>query len=440
MKYIFITNRPFYFLSLALFLFIASLAYGPLFIIGQLVLVVIVALFILDCFVLLSVKKPILLERKLPPIANLGDPNKVNYEVKNQFNFPVIIKFFDEFPEQLQMRRFQDKFQLEKGDRSRLYFEFTPKSRGVYLFQNSNLFVQSKIGFAERKVVIQHRYEVSVYPSILQMKQFELKVFNKSSVDRGIKKIRRLGHNNEFEQIKNYVQGDDFRRINWKATSRKNELMINQYQDEKSQQIFCVLDKGRSMKMPFGGLTLLDYAINSTLAFSNIAIKKGDKVGLISFSNKIGASLSAEKSKHHLKKISDHLYNQKTNFLESDFELLYHTIRNKIKTRSLLVLYTNFESEYALRRNLPILKRIAQTHVLCVIFFENTEIDQVHNEKAYSLNEVYFQTLAEKAIMDKRKLLIELRNSGIQCILSKPKELTLNSINKYLELKSKGML
>lgn len=440
MKNIFISNRPFYYLSISILIFTVSMAYPNLFVVGQISLIVIVALFGLDIFVLFSKKKPIKLKRGLAPISNLGDENHVSYSILNQYPFPISFKLFEEYPVQLQIREYSQKFRLRSGGRLNHSINYLPTSRGEYLFENTNIFVESFLGFAKRRVIIEHQDVAAVYPSILQMKKYELQVFNKSVQDRGIKKIRRLGHNNEFEQIKTYVQGDDFRRINWKATSRRNELMLNQYQDERSQSVYCILDKGRSMKMPFDGLTLLDYAINSTLAFSNIAIKKGDKVGLISFSDKIGASLPAEKSKHHLKKISDNLYNQKTNYLESDYELLFYTLRSQVKTRSLLLLFTNFESEYSLRRNLAILKKINQKHLLTVIFFENTEVEEVHTEKAYNVNDIYFNTLAEKYVMDKRKLLLELRNNGIQCILTKPKDLTLNSINKYIELKSKGMI
>ncbi|MCB0479383.1 MAG: DUF58 domain-containing protein [Crocinitomicaceae bacterium] len=421
-------------------IFILALVYPFLFRIGQIALIGVGGIIVLDVFVLFAKKKPISISRHVDPISNLGDENKIRYTISNHFPFPISIRFFEEFPIQMQERKFLTRFGMKANSEVKQEHNFTPKERGEFVFNNSNLFVRSILGFVERRVVIHHQTSTAVYPSILQMKQFELIVFNKSNQDRGIKKIRTLGHNNEFEQIKNYVHGDDFRRINWKATSRRNELMINQYQDERSQSIYCLIDKGRAMKMPFEGLTLLDYAINSTLAFSNIAIKKGDKVGVISFSNKIAASLPAEKSRHHLKKISENLYNQKTHFLETDYELLFYTLRNQVKTRSLLLLFTNFESEYSLRRNLPILKRINQKHLLTVIFFENTEIEEVFMEKAFNVNDIYLNTLAEKHIMDKRKLLIELRNNGIQCILSKPEELTLNSINKYLEFKSKGMI
>jgi uncharacterized protein (DUF58 family) len=264
-------------------------------------------------------------------------------------------------------------------------------------------------------------------------------VFAKTAAT-GIKKIRRLGHNNEFEQIKNYVQGDDIRSVNWKATSRRNELMVNQYQDEREQQVYSVIDKSRSMRMPFNELTLLDYAINSTLAFSNICIRKGDKVGLITFSDKLGAKLAADRSKGQLSKIMEILYRQKTRFLESNYELLYHGIRNHIKGRSLIMLYTNIESEYALKRILPMLRRVNQKHVLVVIFFENTEVEKATHMEPEHVRDIYLKTFAEKYLMDKKKVALELRKNGIQTVLTTPENLTVDTINKYLELKARGVI
>jgi uncharacterized protein (DUF58 family) len=87
----------------------------------------------------------------------------------------------------------------------------------------------------------------------------------------------------EFEQIKEYVSGDDIRTLNWKASARKGGLMINNFMEEKSQQVYCIIDKGRLMKMPFDGLTLLDYAINTCLVLSNVCLRKQDRVGVITF-------------------------------------------------------------------------------------------------------------------------------------------------------------
>ena len=107
--------------------------------------------------------------------------------------------------------------------------------------------------------------EVAVYPSYVQMRKYELLAISNQLKEFGVKKIRRIGNNMEFEQIKNYVSGDDYRKVNWKATARKNHLMVNQYQEEKSQHVYSVIDKGRMMQQPFEGLSFLDYAINASL-------------------------------------------------------------------------------------------------------------------------------------------------------------------------------
>ena len=174
-------------------------------------------------------------------------------------------------------------------------------------------------------VLVQRRYqegkesEVAVYPSYVQMRKYELLAISNQLKEFGVKKIRRIGNNMEFEQIKNYVSGDDYRKVNWKATARKNHLMVNQYQEEKSQHVYSVIDKGRMMQQPFEGLSLLDYAINASLAISNIALKKGDKAGVVTFQQMVNSYLPSSSRNVQLNLILEHLYKQKTAYKESDF-------------------------------------------------------------------------------------------------------------------------
>jgi len=146
--------------------------------------------------------------------------------------------------------------------------------------------VRSKIGFAKRRFSFGASQTVKTYPSFLQLKKYDLISLNQTSLQFGIKKIRRIGNSFEFEQIKDYVQGDNIKDINWKATAKRNQLMVNQFQDEKSQQVYSIIDKGRVMKMPFENLSLLDYAINAALVISSVVVRKHDKAGIFSFSKK----------------------------------------------------------------------------------------------------------------------------------------------------------
>jgi uncharacterized protein (DUF58 family) len=319
-------------------------------------------------------------------------------------------------------------------------YELRPTSRGEYKFNNINLFLRSSLGLAERRIVVESPAIIPVYPSVIQMKKYELLALARISVFPGVKKMRKLGHSYEFEQIREYVKGDDFRSINWKATSRNNSVMVNQYEDERSQQIFTVIDKGRSMKMPFNGLSLMDYAINASLVISNVALQKHDKVGLLTFSDKIGATIKPESGPKQLRVIIEALYREQERNFEGNFELLYQASKIFIRRRCLMFLYTNFESFSAMQRVLPVLRRINHSHLLVVIFFENTEIKDFAEKNADSTEDIYNKTIAMKFVEEKQLIVQELRQHGIQTILTRPEDLSINTINKYLELKAKRMI
>jgi uncharacterized protein (DUF58 family) len=409
------------------------------FFIGQGALALFLAILLVEILILFPLQNPIVAKRSVMPQLSLGDENKIVIQLQHRYKFPVALTVYDNPPYQLQLRDLHFKVLLPPGKIANWTYSVRPTERGSYKFSDIFVYVSALTQFIQRKVVVRERADVATYPSILQMKKYELKVFAKTAVT-GIKKIRRLGHNNEFEQIKNYVQGDDIRTVNWKATSRRNELMVNQYQDERAQHVYSVIDKSRSMRMPFDDLTLLDYAINSTLAFSNICLRKGDKVGLMTYSDKLGTKIAAERNTNQLTRIIELLYRQKTRFLEANFEILYHGIRNHIKGRSLIMLYTNIESEYSLKRILPLLKKINQLHVLVVVFFENTEIEKTAEMEPKHVRDIYLKTFAEKYKMDKKKIALELRKHAIQTVLTTPEKLSIDTINKYLELKARGVI
>ena len=290
---------------------------------------------------------------------------------------------------------------------------------------------------ATRRITVPAKNTVQVFPSFANFKKQQLKAIATSAAYSGNNKVRRIGQSMEFEQIKDYSIGDDIRNINWKATARKGLLMVNNYVDEKSQELYCVIDKGRLMKMPFGGLSLLDYAINSTLALTNISLQKKDKVGLISFGHSMGAMISADRNPIQRSLIMQALYKEETMFLESDFELLYTQIRHKIKKRSLIILFTNFETQHGLQRQLPYLRSIARHHLLLVIFFENTELSKLGTTAAATKTDIYVKAIAEKFVFEKKLLVKELYKYGITAMISTPGQLTVNAINKYLEIKAK---
>lgn len=373
-------------------------------------------------------------------VLSLGDDNEVKIILKSKSQFPLSLTVFDELPFQFQDRDFKWTLNIKPEEEKTYKYFVHPNTRGEYEYGHINLHTSALFKLCSRQILLAEPTLVQVVPSIIQMKKYELMAFASISTFSGIKKIRKIGHSYEFEQIKNYTQGDDMRSVNWKATSRRNALMVNQYQDERSQQVYMIIDKSRNMHMPFNGLSLLDYAVNTSLVLSNIALKKHDKTGLITFSNRIGTTLPAEKGSKQLKKILHALYAEKPQEKEGDYDLLYRAVKNVIKSRSLIMLYLNFESMYAMERALPILQKINKHHLLVVMIFENTELNSYSHQKVEFLSDIYAQTIALKLLNEKKLIVSKLRKYGIQTILSKPEDLSINTVNKYLELKAKGLI
>lgn len=406
--------------------------------IGLLVIYIFVLLF--DVHLLFYNNDVILVDRSLPNNFSLGDSNIINLEITNCTYKEFRIELIEELPIQLQIRDFKINFNLANKETKKQHYILDPKSRGEYSFGNTICYLSSKIGFIQRRIITSNSAMVKVYPSIVQMKNIELKAFSSTSIFNGVKKIRRIGHSYEFEQIKSYVNGDDYRTINWKATSRKNSLMVNHYEDEKSQQVYSVIDRGRLMNMPFNGLSLLDYSINTALAISNVSIRKSDKAGVLTFDNNSVNFIKADNKNKQLQLIIELLYRQTESTKESDFELLFTNIKNNLNGRSLLFLFTNFESSAALKRQISILRKINLQHLLVVVIFENDEIKSIAKADVANFSEMYNQAIAQKFIIEKQQMLQILTQYGIQTIYTTPSELSMSTLNKYLELKAKGLI
>lgn len=421
-------------------LFLLAYVFPILFGITKLLTAISALLVFIDILLLFRVEEGFFSRRDVTDRLSNGDLNPVTLYLENRYSFKISVEVIDEIPYQFQKRDVLFEAQLVPNETQLLRYELRPTKRGEYSFGAVNVFVRSPLRLIKRRYQFSQNKMVAVYPSYLQMKQYELMAISNRLTTLGIKRIRRLGHSMEFEQIRPYVLGDDIRTVNWKATARRNDLMVNAFQDERSQSVYCLIDKGRVMKSPFEGLTLLDYAINATLVLSNIALIKQDKAGLITFSEVIGQILPAERKAGQMQKILETLYKQKTRYLESDYETLYSYVKTHVRQRSLLLLFTNFETVNAMRRQLPFLRRLAKAHLLIVIFFENTETSLLLKMPAENTEDIYLKTIAERFFYEKHHIVKELEQYGIQSILTAPKDLNANTVNKYLELKARGMM
>lgn len=437
---IYFTSRSYAAIAVLVFIYLLGFIHVFFYHAANILFLLLLITLIIDVLILFLNREAIRAKRSSAVKLSNGDDNIVTIHLENHYGFTANLTVIDELPIQFQIRDFEKKIKLESGKESHLRYSLRPVERGEYHFGALRVFASSAIKLVERRFSFEQNAMLPVYPSFIQMRKYELLAIHNKLMTGGIKKIRRIGQSTEFDQIKEYVAGDDIRTINWKAAARRDKLMVNKYQDEKSQPVYCMIDMGRNMKMPFEQMALLDYAINASLVISNIAHIKSDKPGLITFTHQIHTHVKAERRNSQMKRILEALYNQETNYSESDLGKLYMHVKNHVNQRSLLLLFTNFESLSSLKRQLKYLRQIAKSHLLVVIFFENTELRKLLDKSADNTFEIYYKAIAEKFELEKRLITKELTACGIQSVYTTPQNLSVNTINKYLELKARGLV
>ncbi len=336
-KSFYLNKIVYYIAGSAAVVFVLSYFFPVLFRVGGLILLLLAVAVVIDALLVYGKREGFFAKRITTDRFSIGDDNKVLLTLENKYPFPVNASIIDEIPVQFQDRKWLKKVRIAGNEKHDLEYLLKPTTRGEYVFDNINVYVRGPLQLVMRRYTFPEQEVIKVYPSYVQMRRYQLLAVSNRLQEAGVKRVRRLGHSMEFEQIKEYVRGDDYRTINWKATARKDALMVNNYTDERSQQIYCLINKGRVMKMPFGGMTLLDHAINASLVLSNVALVKQDKAGLITFAENLDTFVMADKKPTQMNTVLETLYKQQTRFLEPDFEKLFSVIRNRITNRSLLI-------------------------------------------------------------------------------------------------------
>ena len=415
----------------------AAGAFVPvLFTAGRLLLAVLLIMLAVDVAMLWS-RRGLDATRQMSDRFSNGDPNPVHIRLESTYPFAVSTEVIDEIPFVFQRRDVLFRASLSPRGEATIRYELTPTKRGVYGFGHVRVFVATRLGLAERRYTCAAPRDVKVYPSYLMLRQYELLAMSNNLTEMGIKRIRRIGNNTDFEQIKNYVDGDDYRTINWRATARRHELMVNVYQEERSQQVYCVVDKGRMMQQTFAGMTLLDYAINASLVLSYVAVNKQDKAGLITFSSQFDTFVSASRQAGQMQTLLEALYAEQTRFDETDYSALLAGLSRHVSRRSLLILFTSFTSMAALQRQLSFLRQLSRRHRLLVVFFEDQELRNYAGAPAQTTEQYYQHAVAERFLYEQRLIVHTLRQYGIQSMLTTPAGLSVGVVNKYLEIKSR---
>jgi uncharacterized protein (DUF58 family) len=433
-------KRWFFAAAIVAFLFALSAFTGIVIVLAWLALSIWLIVSLAESLLLLFKKPQFDLKRTHSKLLSLGSENRVYIKLKNNGSYPVYATLIDELPYGFEPYIPGKSIRIEPNELKQFAYSLRPLKRGLFDFGYVQLYVQVGFRLISRRMQLATPDEVKVFPSLIHMQEMQLINVQGVAQREGLKKRRQVGEGYEFEEIRTYVAGDDFRKINWKATARTTSLMTNQFKLERSQNVYMLVDSGRSMYMPFNGLSLLDHSINSALALANIVHRNHDLPGLLSFDADIKAYVPPNLKGQQIQLMANELYHIEPSLDESDFECLYAHIQRHVTHRSVLMLFTNFETRPALERVIPILRLLARKHVLLVVFFENSELVSFSRKRAQNKTKVYDQLIAENKLLKKVLLSEKLKKYGIHTLITPPEKLSIQVINEYFSLRAGGLV
>lgn len=437
----FLTPRFFVLSAVVALLSAVGFFWSPLYTLALVLLVLLAAALVLDAvFALLSLQCEG--RREVDPRLSLGAENPVRLVVRNSSRLTARILPLDELPEDMASSPLPDRHMaLRPGQTKELTYRLRPDRRGHFAFGNFYVFARTVIGFWERRLLICGSTEVKVYPEFRHLSEREAQYRLKNDVQVGKRLVRTVDNSTEFEEIREFIRGDDFRRINWKATARRQQVMVNHFDDERSQLVYTLVDYGRHMQRRFDDMTLVDHAINAALQLSFTAMHNDDLAGLVTFGHDAPVVVPPRKSAKQLGLILEQLYHLQPRYAESDFSQLASVLAARAPRHALMVLFTDFLTENAFRRQLPHLRRIAKKHALVVVFFEDAELTAATAALPPESNtsERVVHALTAELVLQKQQMVDLLRRNGIHALCTRPEQLTGNVVRKYFALKKRGV-
>lgn len=382
----------------------------------------------------------IVVERLNESKLSLGAPNLVAMRLHNESPRAVRLKVRDEYPYQLRADEDVLAGVLPPLDQAELRYHLTPLQRGDYRFGDTNLRWRSTLGLFQRQARYPTAADVRVYPNVLDVRKYDLLARKGLLTELGLRNARVFGAGTEFERLRDYSPDDEFKRINWKATARRNKLIAIEYETERSQHVICAIDTGRLMRPPIGDIQKLDYAVNAALLMSYVATLRGDQVGTLTFADEVGAYLAPRRGRGQFYTMLELLYNVQGQAVESDYTRALSYLALKNKRRSLIVVFSDLATPDAAGPLISQMARLAQRHLPLLVVMSDPNVTGIAAVEPEQSSQVYERAVAEQLLDERRIILDRLHQAGVLTIDVPADKLSVAVINRYLELKTRGTL
>jgi uncharacterized protein (DUF58 family) len=435
-----ITNRFVYLLCGGILLLILGAFFNNSFTVFIIYNLICATLLIIDYFISIE-ERDILVQRNGKNKLSIYEKEAIGIQLYNKSNYILNVELKDEFPD----FHFQTEGRTMKGTvgsnekQDFKYFVF-PTKRGAFTFGNIHIKFQGRLKLCTKIFKLNLSEEYKVYPNMKNLRKYKLNMCNNRSFKQGQKALKIIGKGTSFESLREYVAGDEYRKINWKATARENKLILNQYEPEKNQHVHILIDTGRPMSYTVRGYRKLDLVVNTALVLSDIVNQNGDKSGLMLFNTKVDNMIMPGKGAGHRSKIMEALYHIDSTNQTSNYDEAFYYFKKKERHRSIVFFFTDFNTVEEAEGILKVLPAISRHNLVVLVLIKNESIEAISSLQIKSKEDLFNKGVALEIIDDRHKIIKILNRKGILCIECVPEKLEYTVVNKYIQVKNRTYL
>jgi uncharacterized protein (DUF58 family) len=405
-------------------------------------------LLILADLLTLPSRKLIDVERHAGRIASLGKVHPIQLVVLNRAGRRFDISIRDGVPHELNPRPAEFSIRLMPRSRSTLHYELRPSRRGAFTLERVHVQAVSRLGFWRRLIDYPVATTVNIYPDMQQLSQYALLARTNRLSLLGVRRTRRIGQDHDFERLRDYTIDDNHKHIEWRATARRQKLTVKDFQTSQSQRIVFLMDCGRMMTNEAAGLSLLDHALNAMLMLGYVALRQGDSVGMIAFSDEVHCYVPPRGGMNHMNRLLHASFDRFPELVESRYDLAFRYLGTHCHKRSLVVLVTNIIDEVNSNQVERYLTNLVGRHLPLGVWLRDRRLfDAVDAElsaesasSAPSPNRLWRAAAAAEVLAWRHQTLGDLQRKGVFALDVFPEAMTAPLINRYLEVKARHLL
>jgi uncharacterized protein (DUF58 family) len=380
-------------------------------------------------------------QRRMSQVCSLDEPEEVELALENSGRIPLTLRLRDDVPDEFSAEPASFEITIPGRRQALLSYRIVPRRRGTYVFQQVDALVASRLGFWRRQCAWPLRTEVRVYPDIHQLTRFTMLARRDRLSTIGVRRSRRLGTDNEFERLRDYIEGDDPRHLDWRATARRRELTCRAFQHNQSQRIIFLIDCGRLMAGDTGlGLSPLDHAFNAMLLLAHVAFIRGDQVGLLAFSDRVRAYVAPAGGPRRINRLVHSVHNVFPEMVESRYDRAFIELEKRCRKRSLVVLLTNLFDELSAQLAGEYLRNLRGRHLPLAVFLRDHDLFAMADQAPADGPRLFHGAAAAALLNWRERVMVGLRQSGVLTLDAFPEDLTAVLVNRYLEIKARHLL